>query len=342
MRFKEWLSTELVLEVTQVGYHEIRDKQLFGPVYHGTTEENQSQIAQAGFRVNISGARVGDTRHGYDLNDFSSYGALDVPPPVHHLGYGVYFTQVKSIAKDYNQGSGKNLKPYYLDVPRLETINFGSPNTMMRWWVKNGYNMESVSNLRAQGLKQWQIEQKRIEATTNLTNKLKSQFDAVLFKGQGLTRLLDGNQICVYDPQRIYLFNPELNDQNQFLAGDRAKIKGINAVVAVQGSRPKHSTFRSPWDHVVGASEHYLTIQLKPQDADLIKQMYAEPLRQVILSHPDYKSSLDTKMNNGGLNREEAANQYVDHLTSRSSLQLNFPEALLEKKLKKGERLKIR
>jgi hypothetical protein len=112
------------------------------------------------------------------------------------LGFGVYFTTVKSIGKRFGYGSAG--PAYFLDVPRLETINFGAPNTMMKWWIANGYSPE-IAKLD------------RVAATQRLTNHLKAQWDAVWYKGKGLHRLLDGDQICIFEPAgRVYQLNSKL------------------------------------------------------------------------------------------------------------------------------------
>lgn len=171
------------------------DNKFFGPVYHGTTPDKFEKIDIEGFRVFIDDSRTNDVRNGY-LN--VTYGNTGIPAPVHHLGFGVYFTTVKSNFKEYNLGSIKNMKEYYLDVPRLEIINFGSPKNMMKWWVENGYDPEIA-------------KRDRIQATVNLTNSLKEKYDAIWFKGKGLYKLLDGDQVVIFNPDRIYMVDPKLS-----------------------------------------------------------------------------------------------------------------------------------
>lgn len=173
------------------------DKNLFGPVYHGTTPENLEKISKQGFEVFVGDKGSENIRHGYPEQSYHD----DVPPPVHHLGYGIYFTTNKAIAKAFNQGTMKGLKTFYLDIPRLETINFGSQKNMMAWWIENEYdpNLAKID---------------RIQATKNLTNSLKSKYDAVWFKGKGFkAKLLDGDQIVVFDKNRIYQINPSLSGE---------------------------------------------------------------------------------------------------------------------------------
>jgi len=114
------------------------DNKFFGPIYHVTSEGNRDLINKDGFKIFYGDARSGNTANGYELSNYSG----GIPAPVHHLGFGIYFTTNKSIAKKYNGGSGSKLSTYFSNVPKLETINFGSPNTMMKWWLQNGYNYE--------------------------------------------------------------------------------------------------------------------------------------------------------------------------------------------------------
>lgn len=183
--------------IPTISPQEAKDRNMFGPLYHGTTPEALNAILEEGFK--IEGV---EQRNGYEL---SNYGPLSIPAPIHHLGYGVYLTTTRSIAKKFNGGTEKGLKPFFLDSRNIEQINFASENTMMKWWIKNGYNMQPISNYYEPG-----IEAKRIEATKNLTNTLKSRCDAVWFKGKGLFRLLDGDQICIYKPELIYMVDQKL------------------------------------------------------------------------------------------------------------------------------------
>jgi hypothetical protein len=173
------------------------DGRMFGPVYHGTTTENRENIEREGFKIFIGAERGENIRHGYPgERDY----AQGIPPPIHHLGYGVYFTTVKTIGTRFNQDSAKGLKIYYLDVPRLATINFASPKRMMEWWLQNGYDGE----LAKQG------QQGRIDATKKMTETLMQKYDAVWFKGKTMYRVLDGDQIVVFDTQNIYQIDPAL------------------------------------------------------------------------------------------------------------------------------------
>lgn len=169
------------------------DSRMFGPVYHGTHKDNQATIQQQGFQIFDDPATKA---HGYTYQEYHG----GYPPPLDHLGFGVYFTTSKVIAIRFNGGTTKGLNTYYLDVPRLETINFGSAKNMMNWWLKNGYDGE----LAKQG------ESGRIMATKKLTEELKSNWDAIWFKGKGIHRLLDGDQIVVFDTSRIYMIDNKL------------------------------------------------------------------------------------------------------------------------------------
>lgn len=185
---KKFLASHAVPPVTAEEAHE---RKLFGPVWHGSSEQGREDIAKRGFRIIIGMPRSNETAHGYPYQPY----APGMPPaPIHHLGFGVYFTTSKSIAKKFNGNSMVGLVTYYLDAPRLETINFGAPNTMMKWWESQGYDTAQAKT----GLDGW------FEATIKLTNNLASKWDAVWFKGKSLRRLLDGDQICVYDTRRIY------------------------------------------------------------------------------------------------------------------------------------------
>ncbi len=201
--------TLLESTVHVISPQEALDRGYFGPVYHGTTGD-LSQIVQTGFNSKYSvptgvtrgfvGARPIGTSNGYNLEP---YGFTGIAAPVHHLSFGIYFTTVKAIAKQYAGGTTKGMLTFYLDVPNLLEINFGSPNTMMRWWRENGYDMTAEAT-RVGDYKAW------IKATGNLSRTLRQQYDAVWFKGKGIRKLLDGDQVVVFDPRRIYVVNPKL------------------------------------------------------------------------------------------------------------------------------------
>lgn len=190
-------------KVPKISLQQALDAKLFGPVYHGSTQEKLSRIEDTGFQVFVGLPRRGDISHGYDFDDYHG----GIPAPIHHLGFGIYFTTRKSIGKQYSFGTVKGLKTYFLNVPKIETINFGATGTMMKWWRKNGYDFNPTydpSNkdtfFGGDELNKAGIE--RLRATIRLTDELKSKYDAVWFKGSGLYgRSLDGDQVCVYEPE---------------------------------------------------------------------------------------------------------------------------------------------
>jgi len=168
------------------------DRGLFGPVYHGTTSDNLAEIVRDGFKIFEGERGMTQISNGYPNEP---YGLTGIPAPVHHLGYGIYFTTVRAIAQRFAHGSSKLIQ-FFLDVPRVEQINFASPRRMMEWWITHGYApiLAKVD---------------RISATKVLTRTLAAKFDAVWFLGKGLHQLLDGDQICVYNPVgRVFAVDP--------------------------------------------------------------------------------------------------------------------------------------
>ena len=176
----------LAAKPRKVSLKEAQDLDLFGPLYHGTSEVARKSISGEGFKVFVGPARTGPVTHGYVGEDYYE----GIPAPIHTLGFGIYLTTVKNIAKEFAGGTTKGMKTYYARVPRLATINFGSPKNMMKWWEKNGYD--------------WADNHDRLEATKHMTQELRGKYDAVWFKGRGIRRLLDGDQVCVYDANDIY------------------------------------------------------------------------------------------------------------------------------------------
>lgn len=210
MRLKNLIQT-LRESVPGISKQEAINRKMFGPVYHGSSENGRQNIAQNGFQ--IIDPESTQRSNGYEVSNY----AMNMPAPLHHLGIGVYFTTSKGIAKNYNGGTLKGLKEYYLDVPRLETINFASPNTMMRWWIAHGYDFTwpqeptvGVSGQFSQ-IDFRNARPEQIRATRHMTEVLSSQFDAVWFRGKTLYKVLDGDQVCVYDPSRIYMVDPKLS-----------------------------------------------------------------------------------------------------------------------------------
>jgi hypothetical protein len=215
--------------ITALSPQDVADKKLFGPVYHGTDQDTWEKIATDGFKIFQGHERSGDISHGYEVSDY--YGGI--PAPIHHLGFGVYFTTMKAIAKRYNHGTTKGMPVFYLDVPRLEVINWGSPRTMMKWWMENGYDFQVTDKTRFGGTRtDWggtvntlpAIREERLRATINLTNSLKERYDAVWYKGKSMFRLLDGDQVVVFDPSRIYRMDLKLAKSGEVGAKVRAKV----------------------------------------------------------------------------------------------------------------------
>jgi uncharacterized protein YebE (UPF0316 family) len=192
--FKEYLNEEL----KKISPFVAQEKGYFGPVYHGTTQSNLDQIMKDGFKVFVGGDREGNIRHGYPTANYHN----NIPAPIHHLGYGIYFTTVKAIGKKYNENSTKGLYEYYIKAnkDRIATINFGSAANMMKWWIDNGYDAELAKTGDAG----------RVKATIKLTNELKKKYDIVWFKGKGIHKLLDGDQIVVFNPKLIYMGDSSL------------------------------------------------------------------------------------------------------------------------------------
>jgi len=222
-----------------ISLQEAKDRKLFGPVYHGTTAENWAKIDAEGFKFTEGEEGSEGMSNGY--TGTSPY-AQGVPAPVHHLGYGVYFTTSPTIAKMFNGGTTKGLRTYFLDVPRLETINFAAPNTMMKWWVKMGYNPDVA-------------KRDRVVATKLLTDNLKSQFDAVWFKGKTIRKVLDGDQVCVYDPSRVYEIDKKMSKPGEL--GSKVKRKADGMKGAILGVRD----IEEPYRHYHGGNPRFLVVK---------------------------------------------------------------------------------
>lgn len=177
-----------------------KDHKFFGPVWHGTSGKGREIIEKEGFKVFYGYQPNADSgiANGYDDRPYWD----GIPAPIHHLGFGIYFTTVLSIAKQFNLGTTRGLTDYYIDTKSNDVINFGANKTMMQWWIKHGYD-PAVAKLD------------RVVATRLLTDVLKAQYDSVWFKGKGLYRLLDGDQICVYDPDIIYKIDKTLTQPGE-------------------------------------------------------------------------------------------------------------------------------
>lgn len=215
------------MTVKKISRQEAIDKGYFGPVYHGTNETARAAIKNQGFKLHIGSERSGNVSHGYQATNYAD----GKPAPIHHLGFGIYFTTVKAIAKSFNNGTLRGLKTYYLNIPRKEVINFGSQSNMMKWWIKNGYDIPQI--YPNSELDPKQVNAARLEATKKLTDHLKSKYDAVWFKGKGLKKLLDGDQICVFDPNRIFELDNTL--ASGFEIGAKVKRKSDGMLGEIKG-----------------------------------------------------------------------------------------------------------
>lgn len=329
---------------------------MFGPVYHGTNEQGREAISDVGFKFSVGLPRQGEIANGYELSDYHG----GVPAPIHHLGFGVYFTASKTSAKMYNQGTTKGLTEYYIDVPRLETINFGSANTMMKWWRANGYDMPPVKwgigsigaykGIPAMGKMldanqdRNAVEQQWLKATINLTNTLKSKYDAVYFKGRGIGKLLDGDQICVFDPNNIYELDMNLEQGkdmgNGVLAkiGDRFVIKGTSATAVIKNMRPMPQGIRNDiWDSLIGKSNYYLELGQWKDIGNQFDKVY-RPFLKKRMQELSGSEWMQTRMaNRPDWTPEQHIESVLDYYLQD---RMNFQSALVEKVLKKGERFK--
>lgn len=188
------------------------DNGMFGPIYHGTSYSNREKIEKDGFRI-FKSSDVGK-RHGYPFR------ADHLHMPVDHLGYGVYFTTIKSIAKKFNQGS-TSLKEYYLDTNNILTINYGNRNTMMEWYHSMGYD----SKLAKTSPDEWHKQ------TEKMTDTIKSQYDAVWYKGKGLYKLTDGDQVCVYNIDVLVEIDPKMSSGYEIGSKVVRKSDGMKGVI---------------------------------------------------------------------------------------------------------------
>lgn len=252
LKFNQFFESKI--NIKTISYQEALDKKLFGPVYHGTLQSNWEKIYDTGFKVFIDQPSFlgGNVRNGYSNEPYYNTGKI---PPIHHLGYGVYFTKSKDKARKLNNNTNINLKEFFLDVPRLAKINFTSPKKMMQWWEDNGYDSElALTN--------------RIEATKKLTDNLKEKYDGVYFVGKsGFYSALDGDQIIVFDPSRIYLADRSLSKDYEI--GSKIKlIKDItypnsNNVIIPKGTigiiKRKHPAqeMRDYWKKIGNEDEHW-------------------------------------------------------------------------------------
>lgn len=316
MRLNEFISSLYEARLNVISKQEAIDRHMFGPVYHGTDETRRAQIDKEGFKI---GDKETGARNGYLSN--TQY-AAGLPPPIHHLGFGIYFTTVKSIAKMFNNNSTRGLVEYYLDVPRLETINFASTNTMMRWWIKNGYNMtpRNVGKYQA-----W------IDATQNLTDFLSSRYDAVWFKGKTVRRVLDGDQIAVYDTSRIYRIDPKLSlgwdigsivTHNQNIHYSEAHMRQYGMNVEKQ---PDGWTFITRIVHHQGSNPYKAALLKIPPPG-----MKGKIVSKRELSRDFQRTDINPRFAN-------QASHYIDVKWAKGGIQHNYIEAELDPVLNKPE-----
>lgn len=275
---KEYLFENSLLDedtIKKVSVDVIRNKGMRGPFYHGTSAYKREMIDKEGFKVFYGKQeRTGDISHGYDITDYEA----GIPAPLHHFGFGIYFTAIKSIAKKFNLGTMRGLKEYFLDVPNTVEINFASPRKMMDWWIKNGYdykitNQSYVSDKNINFDLNVSIDE-RYRATINMTNVLKSKYDAVYFTSKGMYSLLDGNQICVYDPNNIYLVDYDTSPRAPMVI---AKHDIVNGTYATKRLVPKGTkgfvTDKTP-------TKERLEVLLEPSDDEDTKRRREELIKK--------------------------------------------------------------
>jgi hypothetical protein len=215
------------------------DYGFWGPAYHGTVAENRTKIEKEGFKIIHGSERSGEVRNGYINQPYHD----DIPAPVHHLGYGVYFTTNLTIAKQYSGGTLRNMPTYYINSKRIGEINFGATGTMMKWWIKNGYDPKLA-------------KVDRVAATQLLTNNLKKHVDAIWYKGKGLKRLLDGDQVCVYYPDLIYQIDKSLTTSGEIGSKVIRKSDGMKGILLTKREIPEH--VRKQYHH---GEKYFLTVR---------------------------------------------------------------------------------
>ncbi len=274
LNFKSWLLTEMA-QVKRVSPEDVEQLKLFGPVYHGSTQDNLKAISQDGFKLFKGAPRSGNISNGYQLKHYAN----SLPPPIHHLGYGIYFTTNKSVAKRYSYGTVKGLVPYYIHAPNMGTINFGAPNTMMKWWLQNGYTAHP--NMTQD---EW------VQATENLTNTLSSKYDAIWFKGKGLTTLLDGDQIVVFNINNIFQLDNDLSvgyeDHGNILKiGNKITFK--NSPVKAEILKVNPQTRADYWQDLIGPSKYSLELKMTLKAVEDLRAIYLEPLAKTLVAFKD-------------------------------------------------------
>lgn len=197
--------SKLVPKIRKLSPQKIADAGYHGPIFHGSPQ--LPQILEEGFKIQIpTGTKrqmgihiLTGCAHGYQFEEYDQ----GTPPPIHHLGLGVYLTNSKAVAKEFSYKAPGYTNPprFFLNSKRILQINFGSPKRMMKWWKDHGYNPPK-DILQSRDFNAW------LKATKNLTQTLRAQYDAVWFTNRGLYKLLDGAQICVFRPNLIVLEDP--------------------------------------------------------------------------------------------------------------------------------------
>jgi len=367
LNFKQWLIAEMA-QVKKVSPDLVREKRMFGPLYHGTTAEKRDAIEREGFKFFKGVGHWGTRSIGVDSNDnvsngypfepYSASSGIYIPPPIHHLGFGVYFTTSVTIGKKYNQGSGKGLKPYYLKASKVETINWGAANTMMKWWKANGYNMPSFPQMKEDPkLQDHKSKIERwIQETDNLTKTLSSKFDAVHYKGKGMRTLLDGDQVCVYDVDNVVEIDNSLSpklrarDNTYIGIGDRFKILGVPAAGTALSFRVGGN---DDWRYVVWRKllranfDYLMGVKLDKKTMLAIKEVYYEGMIKVLIdevrTNPIFSAWIERAKEVLGSQSafdpiEQVAKSQAERIFG-DLLQSQFPSGLVEKILKPRERI---
>ena len=354
MNFKNWLLEGEIQRYLppwhprQVSRAEARE--MVGPVYHGTTADARELIKHQGFTFFKALPRQGKVNHGFEHPLRKNYQNTDSPPPIHFLGFGVYFSTTKGQAAKFNEPNRKGLvlKPtvrgltaYYLNVPRLEKINFMSPTKKMKWWKSNGFNMPSFHILEPHYTKE-EIDELWLKETDKLTKNLSSKYDAVYYLGKGFGDSLDPNQICVYNPESICVIDetsePELDAGNGVFVkiGDRIQVKGTKATGIITSM---HVAEKDPlWPKMRIHSNYFLTLS-QTRNFNQVKTFYADKMRE-ILKTDDFLINVRFKnlqAHSPETSFEQCTESYLNHIFQR--LPTNFPSGLIDRVLAKGERV---
>jgi hypothetical protein len=168
---------------------------------------------------------------------------------------------------------------------------------MMKWWIENGYDykVSPITQFGKDTTSLQAIRQERLRATIHLTDELKSQYDAVWYKGKGMYRLLDGDQVVAFDTSIIYQDDPKLakgfeigakvvakhrvehlNYAGQVYrvveAGDKGIITGREDVTQRREQYPEFWAKR--------AEIYILDVKFKKSGRQLVEDVDVEPLTQ--------------------------------------------------------------